>query len=120
MGIWTPRAKPEVCKFTDTPTTRCLTYLNYVHCMVHCMACMVHCMALYGNEVFNLFKLCALYGALYGLYVWHSLVPRPHLFRFASEIGIVFVHSIPGPDVLRHGQEARDMPAHVYYKRILL
>ena len=24
--------------------------------------------ALYGNEVFNLFKLCALYGALYGLY----------------------------------------------------
>ena len=67
MGIWTPRAKPEVCKFTYTPTTRCLTYLNYVHCMacmvhcmatrcltylnyvhcmVHCMACMVHCMAL--------------------------------------------------------------------------
>ena len=45
MGIWTPRAKPEVCKFTYTPTTRCLTYLNYVHCMVHCMACMVHCMA---------------------------------------------------------------------------
>ena len=30
------------------------------------------------------------------------------------------IHSIPGPDVLRHGQEARDMPAHVYYERILL
>ena len=26
--------------------------------------------------------------------------------------------SIPGPDVLRHGQEARDMPARVYYNRI--
>ena len=32
---------------------------------------------------------------------------------------IVFVHSIPGPDVLRHGQEARDMPAHVFYKELL-
>ena len=30
MGIWTPRAKPEVCKFTYTPTTRCITGLNYV------------------------------------------------------------------------------------------
>ena len=27
-------------------------------------------------------------------------------------LGIVFVHSIPGLDVLRHGQKARDMPAH--------
>ena len=69
MGIWTPRAKPEVCKFTYTPTTRCLTYLNYVHCMVHCMACMVHCMATrcltYLNYVHG--ALYGLYGALYGI-----------------------------------------------------
>ena len=82
MGIWTPRAKPEVCKFTYTPTTRCLTYLNYVHCMVHCMAtrcltylkmcivwlvwcivwhCMVHCMA---NGIIS----GALYGFAAGVY----------------------------------------------------
>ena len=30
------------------------------------------------------------------------------------------VHSIPGPDLLRHGQETHDMPAHVYYKRMTL
>ena len=78
MGIWTPRAKPEVCKFTYTPTMRCLTYLNYVHCMacmvhcmatrcltylsyVHCMACMEHCMA---NGIIS----GALYGFAAGVY----------------------------------------------------
>ena len=80
MGIWTPRAKPEVCKFTYTPTTRCLTYLNYVHCMVHCMACMVHCMACmvhcmatrwltylnYVHCMACMVHCMALYGALYG------------------------------------------------------
>ena len=57
MGIWTPRAKPEVCKFTYTPHI-VFTYIKL--CALYG--------ALYGNEVFNLFKLCALYGALYGLY----------------------------------------------------
>ena len=68
MGIWTPRAKPEVCKFTYTPTTRCLTYLNYVHCMVHCMACMVHCMALMVHCMANGIISGALYGFAAGVY----------------------------------------------------
>ena len=68
MGIWTPRAKPEVCKFTYTPTMRCLTYLNYVHCMVHCMACMVHCMALMVHCMANGIISGALYGFAAGVY----------------------------------------------------
>ena len=49
MGIWTPRAKPEVCKFTYTPTTRCLNLFKL--CALYGLYG-----ALYGNEVFNLFK----------------------------------------------------------------
>lgn len=29
MGVYTPRANPEECKFPDTQKPRCLTYLNY-------------------------------------------------------------------------------------------
>ena len=38
----------------------------------------------------------------------------------ASLNGIVFVHSIPGPNVLRHGQEARDMPRTCTIKNITI
>ena len=45
MGIWTPRAKPEVSKFTYTPTTRCITDLNYVLTMQGHRDCVTHCLA---------------------------------------------------------------------------
>ena len=42
MGIWTPRAKPEESKFTYTPTTRCITNLNYVLMMQGHWDCATH------------------------------------------------------------------------------
>ena len=42
MGIWTPRAKPEESKFTYTPTTRCITDLNYVLTMQGHWDCATH------------------------------------------------------------------------------